>query len=386
MLPMTRRCFLHVGSPKTGTSYLQNVLWQSRDALAAHGVSLPLQRNDHYFLTLQLRGRYSPKIDPPRAADVLERLDAALAHGDDDILITHELLSVVPQKQVDAFLERLSAFEVHVIVTTRSLDRQLPSEWQQFVKTRHTGTYDTFLEQVRTSPRHRFWRGQDFAAIAERWGRSLPPSRVHVVTVPPTGAPPDELLRRFCSVIGADADDLDADVTRDNASIGYEQAELLRRVNETLGTRLRAHRTAYARVVKFWYAERVLAAQRGQRLVLPESEHDWCTEVSRKQAESITAAGYDVVGDVADLMPVFGSRPTPTLSADDERLLQVSLEAMADMLVQRQRDLDVIRGLRRDLRRARRLRRLSSQAAGPAAGRVRRVLGRARRRLSRAGA
>lgn len=379
---MTRRCFLHVGSPKTGTSYLQNVLWRSRAELASQGVDLPLQRNDHFFLTLNLRGKYSPQVDPPRAANVLDRLEAALARGTNDVLITHELLSVVPQQKVDAFLARLSAFEVHVIVTTRSLDRQLPSEWQQFVKTRHTGSYDTFLHQVRSTPTHRFWRGQDFAAIAERWGRSLPASRVHVVTVPPTGAPPDELLRRFCSVIGVDASALDADVTRDNASIGYEQAELLRRVNETLGPRLRSHRTAYARVVKFWYAERVLAEQGGQRLVLPESEHAWCTEVSRDQAERIAAAGYDVVGDVADLMPVWGKRPTPVLTADDERLLAVSLEAMAEMLVQRRRDLEVIRGLRQDLRRSRR--KVRAQAPEPSP--LRRAAGRLRRRLSRADA
>ncbi|MGA8848156.1 MAG: hypothetical protein WB471_16195 [Nocardioides sp.] len=380
---MTRRCFLHVGSPKTGTSYLQNVLWQSRDALATQGLELPLQRNDHFFLTLQLRGTYAPRVDPPRAADVLDRLEAALGRGTSDVLITHELLSVVPQEQVDAFLARLSDFEVHIIVTTRSLDRQLPSEWQQFVKTRHTGSYSTFLTQVRTRPGHRFWSGQDFAAIAARWGRSLPADQVHVVTVPPSGAPPDELLRRFCSVLGVDPAALDADVTRDNASLGYEQAELLRRVNQALGRRLRHHRTAYARVVKFWYAERVLAEQSGQRLVLPATEQSWCTEVSRDQATRIAAAGYDVVGDVADLMPVWAQSPVPDLTAEDSRLLEVSLEAMADMLVQRRRDLEVIRGLRRDLRRARGRSR-SSTSSTSEAGRARQFLGRVRRSLSRA--
>ena len=96
---MTRRCFLHVGSPKTGTSYLQSVLWQSRTPLAAQGITLPLRRPDHFFLTLQLRGRYNPQVDPPRAAGVLDRLDAALARSEGDVLITHELLSVVPQRR-----------------------------------------------------------------------------------------------------------------------------------------------------------------------------------------------------------------------------------------------------------------------------------------------
>ena len=378
---MTRRCFLHVGSPKTGTSYLQNVLWQSRTALADQGVLLPLRRNDHFFLTLHLRDVYSPGSDPARAADVLERLDAALARAEGDVLITHELLSVVSREQADAFLARLGGFEVHVIVTTRSLDRQLPSEWQQFVKTRHTGTYDAFLREVRTDPEHRFWSGQDFAAVADTWGGSLPPERVHVVTVPPSGAAPDELLRRFCSIIDVDASVLDADVERDNASIGYEQAELLRRVNRTLGKRLRANRSAYARTVKFWYAEQVLARQPGQRLVLPAAEQEWCERASRDQVERLTTAGYHLVGDVDDLLPRWPERPAPELAASDERLLEVSLEAMAGMLVQRHADLDVIRGLRQDLRRARKQGAGAAGARGAAAGPgvARRVLARLRR-------
>ena len=372
---MTRRCFLHVGSPKTGTSYLQSVLWQSQTALAAKGITLPLRRPDHFFLTLQLRGRFNPQVDPPRAAGVLDRLDAALARSEGDVLITHELLSVVPQRKIDAFLARLADFEVHVVVTARSLDRQLPSEWQQFVKTRHTGSYATFLDWVRSNPDHRFWRGQDFAAIAGRWGGSLPPSRVHVVTVPPSGAGPDELLRRFCSVLDVDAAELDADVERDNASIGYEQAELLRRINETLGKRLRANRAAYAKTVKFWFAEQVLATQTGQRLVLPDSHRDWCDEISRDQVDRIAAAGYDVVGDLSDLLPAWSQRPTPELAADDGLLLEAALEAMADMLVQRNADLALIRKLRQDLRRTRKITRSASTVGARARAALRRLRG-----------
>jgi len=33
--------YLHIGEPKTGTSYLQNSLWSNRAGLAAQGVVLP---------------------------------------------------------------------------------------------------------------------------------------------------------------------------------------------------------------------------------------------------------------------------------------------------------------------------------------------------------
>ena len=52
---MSPRVFLHVGSPKTGTTFLQNVLWAQRDLAAQQGVSLPMNRFlDHYFAALDL--------------------------------------------------------------------------------------------------------------------------------------------------------------------------------------------------------------------------------------------------------------------------------------------------------------------------------------------
>ena len=38
---MARRAFLHVGTAKSGTSYLQDRWWQHRDALRAQGLLLP---------------------------------------------------------------------------------------------------------------------------------------------------------------------------------------------------------------------------------------------------------------------------------------------------------------------------------------------------------
>ena len=47
---MTKRVFLHVGTPKTGTSYLQHVLYHNRRTLQRHGISYPARRFDAHFL------------------------------------------------------------------------------------------------------------------------------------------------------------------------------------------------------------------------------------------------------------------------------------------------------------------------------------------------
>ena len=38
---MAARVYLHVGLPKTATTYLQTILWANRDALEQQGVRLP---------------------------------------------------------------------------------------------------------------------------------------------------------------------------------------------------------------------------------------------------------------------------------------------------------------------------------------------------------
>jgi hypothetical protein len=53
----TQRVFLHVGSPKTGTTYLQGVLWRNREALRRQGLLLPLDSvGDHYAGSFEVGG------------------------------------------------------------------------------------------------------------------------------------------------------------------------------------------------------------------------------------------------------------------------------------------------------------------------------------------
>jgi hypothetical protein len=47
---MTKKVHLHVGTPKTGTSYLQHVLFHNRRLLRLKGVSYPADRFDAHFL------------------------------------------------------------------------------------------------------------------------------------------------------------------------------------------------------------------------------------------------------------------------------------------------------------------------------------------------
>jgi len=38
---VAERVFLHVGAPKSGTTFLQTVMWENREGLAERGVLIP---------------------------------------------------------------------------------------------------------------------------------------------------------------------------------------------------------------------------------------------------------------------------------------------------------------------------------------------------------
>jgi len=348
----TRRCYLHVGSPKTGTSYLQSVLWASRPALADQGLSLPLRGvGDHFRLTLLLRGLLDEAMDPPMAFDVLDRLAAELPTlSSDRLLISHELLAPVRTKRTRLLLDVLGNYEVHIVITARDLARQVPAEWQQGVKHRATLSYEDYLGRVVDGRAEHFWAVQDVADVARRWGADLPPERVHVVTVPQRGAPSGTLLERFCSVLQVDPGSLVTEAARANPSMGAQQAELLRRVNVALGDRLPHPRAGYARVAKDHLGDRVLAAQGGRPLTLPSRLDDWVREASQAMVDRIRASGYTVVGDLDELMPAARNDTDDCATVTEAAVLEAAVQAIASLLDQRHRDLEQMRALRRSAR------------------------------------
>lgn len=351
MTTARRCCYLHVGCPKTGTSFLQSVMWASREQLAEQGLELPLDgRSDHFHLTLALRGMLEETMDAPRAFTVLDRFQAALAQSrSPHVLISHESLAPATREQVGRLLGMLAAFEVHVVITARDLARQIPSGWQQRIQQRERMTYADFLTDVveRTPPAHDFWINQDLLDITSRWGAHVSPDRMHVVTVPPAGARPGLLLERFCSLLGIDPHSLQADTHRGNPSLGAVQAELLRRINVALGNRLPHPRAGYGRLGKRYLAGQVLAPQGGRPPTLPREYYEWCVRLSSEVVAELRRRGYDVVGDLAELVPVAVGDAAPVdAEVSEADVADAAARAMADMLEQRERDLNRIQALK----------------------------------------
>lgn len=331
--------FLHVGSPKTGTTFLQGVLWSQRRLAAEQGLLLPMNRFfDHYLASLDVRGLAGRKHHPERAVGSWDRLVREAEAWRGNVLVSHELFASATAEQA---ARAVAAFgddtEVHVVVTARDLVRQIPAEWQEHVKHRSTKTLARFVDDLRrdVSGSSWFWQVQDTAGVVERWGGSLPPERVHVVTVPPVGADPGILWDRFATLLGLDPASFDTRASRANTSLGMEQTELLRRLNDELGDRVPLP-GSYPRLVKDLLAHRVLAARPGSRLALDLPSTELALERSREIVERLAPLGVDVVGDLEELVPeplaaraaATETFPTPS----DAVLLAESVAALAGVL------------------------------------------------------
>jgi hypothetical protein len=327
------------------------VLWSQREQAKEQGVLLPMDRfADHYLASLDIRGLAGRKEHPPRAVGIWQRMVAQAEAWPGTTLISHELFAAATQQQAAA---AIGAFgpetEVHVVLTARDLVRQIPAEWQEHVKHRSRQTLPAFIDELRadTGGNSWFWRVQDFADVLRRWGAPLPPSRVHVVTVPPSGGDPDLLWNRFAALLGLDPASLDCHRSRANTSLGVEQSELLRRLNAELGDRLPLP-GPYPVVVKNVLAHRVLAARPGRRLGLDDEATEFAVRRSAEVAERLATMGYDVVGDLGELVPgvrsaAAGSTETAYLEPTDQVLLDEAIAALIGLLQTMARDRTALR-------------------------------------------
>jgi len=369
------RVVLHLGLPKTGTSFLQGLLRENEELLASHGVHLPAGRaQDLFTAVLYLTDRSAAWGRSPAAGRrAWNGLLAQLQARDPGAVtvVSSETLCLAHPRHVERILSDLrdsGVEEVDVVVTVRDLARQLPAEWQEGIKHGRRGSYPAFLRAVLSEPselesraalrRHqRFWAAQDSVAVLDRWAGRLPPERLHCVVNPLPGAPADELWRRFATALALPADLTAAVViprAQVNASLGAVQLEVLRRVNRRFSRRGRER--SYGTVAKRLYAGRILRQQQGARLVLPARHHEEAVRRSRRWVDAIQDRGWQVVGDLAELQPARpgvpdgGIAPPPITRA---AMLRSSLDATARLLEEVERLTQENAALRRTGARAR---------------------------------
>jgi hypothetical protein len=370
-----RRVYLHVGAPKTGTTYIQGVLWSNRAALKRAGLHVVgASRGDHYRGGHDLRGvPYDPKDPRPDwtgAWDVLARLTAE--SDESSVVISDEHLAALTPEQVERAVVGLQGREVHVVYATRNLARLLPSEWQEYVKHGSQLSFAEWVQKIFNSrdkgPGKWFWSVHDPVDVINRWSSHVPAERIHVVTLPLPGADKNELWRRFCSIVDVDPDVATEFEVAGNDSLGVAEAELLRRVNAALPDSFPVwHHRFLGRDV---LATKILSPRsKGGKPQLPEAVRPLVLKRSEQAIEGVRASGVDLVGDLAEVAiteDLAAGEPMPS----DGEVLDASVDAIAALLVRMGRMRDDRRKaegrLRRQMRESAPMVRARTRLAGVA--------------------
>lgn len=326
---------LHVGLPKTGTTYLQQVLSRNAETLAGAGVGYRSVRGlppsaAMFRGAVEIRGSAAKfGLDPEEIKGTWEELCRAAVDFDGTAVISHEVLAGATTEQIAAAMAPLAGAEVSVVVAARDLGRQAAAHWQEEVKLGSTAGFAEFERtQFRADTgrdrgpdaggvRPHFWHAQDFADALRRWGHDLPAERVHLVVCPAPGAAPELLWQRFADAAGLPVRGVDLGAEAANRSLAAADVALLRAVNAEIGEQL--PRAVRNRVVKREWAERDLVLRPGERPRTPEQLGEAFAAVTADWLEEVRVAGYRVHGDPADLAPVTapGDPDVPIRSEDD---------------------------------------------------------------------
>lgn len=307
---MARRVYLHIGTMKSATTYIQQLCELNSSHLAAAGMLWPAGEL-RYQIVRDLYRR------PDRGVDFTgtwATLAKAMRRHDGDVLISNELLAGVNGGHVRRLVKAAKA-EVHVVLTARDHARLVPSHWQTTIKNGRTHTWTQFASAVCEEGDDEearrihdwFWKRHDLMAIVQRWQLHVPVERMTLVTVPPPGGDPQGVAHRFGAAIGVDLRGLPQPDSLANTSLGAHAAELMRLLNEQSADVDRLERShGYRGALGGALAAH---ADKEPRFALTQRQQDWIQRRAHAANAEIGELGIRIEGSLGDLVPADAPAP-----------------------------------------------------------------------------
>lgn len=158
--------YLHIGTPKTGTTSLQNFFWDNREALEKNNICYPdfgfrypgigFRRNGHFLVTTKYRDENNKRILEKEREDYIKGLDflTECAESYSRIILSDEGIWRASLYNRENFWENLKKdldarkLDLKIVVYLRRQDLFVQSQWIQKVKEGAIYDFKTYLDDI----------------------------------------------------------------------------------------------------------------------------------------------------------------------------------------------------------------------------------------------
>lgn len=307
LLPVGTR-LVHIGPPKTGTTTIQGAFHHARAATLEQGVRYAGRSAHSAIAVLAGTGRPSYKNDqvPPPPAKWQALLKEMHTAKEPRVVLSSEFFADAEPEIVPRLVEELGRDRLHVLLTLRPLSRILPSQWQQFVKSGLTLSYDTWLDGIFNKPdttTPTFWRRHRHHELARIWADEVGRENVTVIVV--NEQDHEDVLRVLERMTGLREGTLHADDDYVNRSMTLAEAEAVRAFNVAFRAEGLSNDLLH-RVMNFGTSD-YMKARRPKpdepRVQTPQWVLDRVAPMARDIVDGLRELGVRVVGDLERLAP-----------------------------------------------------------------------------------
>jgi hypothetical protein len=299
---------MHIGPSKTGTTAIQQALFQARPKLAELGVLHAGLAAQPMNAILALRG-VRPLVGhaPPRFEQWEWLVEQVTSAADGRVIVSSEFFADANVEDAGRMVRELGGPRIHVVVTLRPLTKIMPSQWQQYLRNRASFTYEDWLVGMLKKPPYNrptptFWERHHHDVLVERWASIVGPANVTVIV--PKEGDHNSLLRTFEELAGLPSGLLVADRNDQNRSLSLGEIELVRLINIEF-QRNGWSDELYRHVVRKGFASQMQINRTPfadePRIITPQWALDRAAEIGAAAAEKLSTLGVRIVGDISTL-------------------------------------------------------------------------------------
>jgi len=229
------RCLVHIGAPKTGTTFLQQLCCQNRQELLRQGILYPLtgeRRAGHHDYAFLLAGKYPDWATPqPRSLDaLLSDLEKEIRSANTrDVLLSSEDFYIFHEPaELLNMLRRAGALanrQATIILYIRRQDAAHESWYNQSIKA--LGYHHTIDESIAAF--HDLW---DYDTQLKRWAGVFGDEALVVRAYEEQQLVNRTLASDFLHILGVEEADLVIPDERVNTGLNNDLLEIQRCINK----------------------------------------------------------------------------------------------------------------------------------------------------------